>query len=462
MRIATQLVGLFALVVALVACGQVDEVPALRTTDANVDAGRYVIVLKSNAKIDSVVAAIADAGGTVVRALPQAGILVATALDDSFAATMNANRAVQAAGVVPAEALPDVRDVAVLEDGPTVADDLYSAGLVWGVQRVHAPEAWDNGVTGSNGTVVAIIDTGIASNHPDLSPNLVYNNCFVGAGSMEDGVCIAYPSLSYHGTHVAGTVAAAFGGGRVVGVGPNLGLANYNTFEVIPGCGVCSYSDSRWAAMVDAAESGFDVINMSLGGPLDLGIGKGTNDLTAYLQAERKIAAYVESYGTVMVASAGNAATDLNGVATHVPGDIPAIVNVSATGIWPEPVYSDTSVDVLAFYSNYGAPVTVAAPGGDCGPDFDCDNDFDHFVLSTYVDANSGCAATESCTVGYAYVAGTSMAAPHVSGVVGLIQSVKDNLNPNQIKSVLRRSADPAGDRLLFGHGIVNAYEATR
>jgi lantibiotic leader peptide-processing serine protease len=149
------------------------------------------------------------------------------------------------AGPVVATGVPDTHVGSEYSQAPTAADDLFNAGLVWGVERVHAPEAWARGVTGSHNTVVAIIDTGIASNHPDLAPNIVHMDCFVSTGSQASGDCLAYPSLSDHGTHVAGTVAAAFGGGRVVGVGPNLGLAGYNTFELIAGCGVCTYSDVR-------------------------------------------------------------------------------------------------------------------------------------------------------------------------------------------------------------------------
>ena len=147
--------------------------------------------------------------------------------------------------------------------GPTVADQFYRSGRLWGVRRVRAERAWRSGFAGSHRTVVAVIDTGIAWNHPNLSPNVVFAACDTAAPS-----CLAYPSLSDHGTHVAGTIAAAFGGGGAVGIGPRLGLASYNIFEDIPDCGLCSYTDSRWAAMIDAAARGFSVINLSLGDTL--------------------------------------------------------------------------------------------------------------------------------------------------------------------------------------------------
>jgi len=125
-------------------------------------------------------------------------------------------------------------------DGPTIADDLYNTGKLWGVNRVPADLVWSVGFPGSHRTVVAVIDTGIAWNHPDLRSNVVFATCLTSAPS-----CITYPSLSDHGTHVAGTIAAAFGGGAVIGVGPNLALASYNVFEDVPDCGICTYADSR-------------------------------------------------------------------------------------------------------------------------------------------------------------------------------------------------------------------------
>jgi lantibiotic leader peptide-processing serine protease len=451
----------------LAACGQITDGDVLTNQASGEGEGRFVVVLKKNAVTNGVLDAITASGGTVVRTIPHVGLAIVTSASPSFTDAIKAHGAVMDAGPLFAETLPEGAFASLPEDGPTAADDLFNAGLVWGVERVRAPEAWADGVTGSHDTVVAVIDTGIAWNHPDLAPNVVYVDCYTSAGSYTEGACNPYPAYSDHGTHVAGTVAAAFDGGRVVGVGPNLGLAGYNTFEIIPGCGVCSYSDSRWMAMLDAADKGFDVINMSLGGYVVLGIGKGTSDYTAYLAAEKRIARYVNGAGTVMVASSGNESLDLNGKIVHVPGDTPSMVNVGATGIRPNPRYEPDSYDVIAFYSNYGAAVDVAAPGGDCGQDGTCDanrpaNWFEYLVLSSIVAPNPTCAETFSCPVGYGWKGGTSMAAPHVSGVVGLIRDVRPDLPANQVKSLLRRTAENLGDRQLFGHGMVDAYAATR
>lgn len=213
---------------------------------------------------------VSDAGGQLVSSIPQVGIAVAVSSDAGFADAMNGVKNVSEVGLVPAYSLPETVEYAVADSGLTANDDHYNNGLLWGIDRVNAPSAWNAGFTGSHDTTVAVMDTGIAWNHPDLAQNVNFVACYTSMGSWEgpySPVAPYNPYLSYsdHGTHVAGTVAAAFDGGGAVGVAPNLGLAGYNIFEPIPGCGTCAYSDTRWEAMVDAADRGFDVITMSLG-----------------------------------------------------------------------------------------------------------------------------------------------------------------------------------------------------
>jgi subtilisin family serine protease len=280
--------------------------------------------------------------------------------------------------------------------------------------------------------------------------------------------CNPYPSLSDHGTHVAGTVAAAFDGLAIVGVGPDLGIAGYNVFESIPDCGTCAYSDSRWTAMIDAAERGFQVLSMSLGGYAVMG-GPGSNGTAAYLQAEKKVANYVRSKGALMVASAGNEAVNLSGNIFHVPGDIPQMVNVSATGIQEIPRYpAADSHDIRAFYSNYGGAVDIAGPGGDCGEEDGCTGAGnagywygEFLVWSTIAFVNPACAATYSCPLGYGGKGGTSMATPHVSAVAALIYDANPGIGPNEVKEILKDSAQNIGSGKYFGAGMVRADWAT-
>jgi subtilisin family serine protease len=439
---------------------------SLASFAALADGERYVLMMKNDAIPANLARTVQQAGGTLVRTLPQVGIAIAVSSDPRFAATLARDSRLASVGPAAANALPTTADAPDAPTAPTAVDTLYTAGLLWGIDRVKAPQAWAMGYTGSHDTVVAVIDTGIASNHPDLAPNLVHEACFVSTGDHTTGACTPYPSFSDHGTHVAGTVAAAFGGGRIVGVAPNAGLAGYNTFEPIEGCGICTYGDSRWAAMIDAADRGFDVINMSLGSLVARG-GRGTNELSTYMAADKKVADYVLKAGLTIAASAGNSDTNLNGPYANIPGGYPGVLNTAATGIRPQPRYPQPGAyDVLAFYSNYGAAVDVAAPGGDCGLPDNCDpakrpaNWFEYLVLSSTVTPTAACAATRSCAVGYGWKAGTSMASPHVAGIAALVHDAHPELDGRQVANVVKRTAESLGDRQRFGHGMVDAAAA--
>jgi len=437
---------------------------------------RYVINYKNKMSFKKVEATVEAAGGTIVRSLPQVNVAIAVGPDAGFADSLESVRGIDSVGTAVTQNLPAVQSTRRFNEadmpengGPTGDDWAFNAGLTWGIDRVHAPQAWDAGNTGSHDTLVAVIDTGVAWNHPDLTPNVVQAYC------AASGPCSPYPRYSMHGTHVAGTIAAAFGGGGVVGVGPDLGIIGYNVFEPIEGCGVCAYSDTRWFAMLHAADSGVDVINMSLGGYGEFG-GPGSNGLAAYLQAEKKVANYVRKAGTTIIASSGNGGLWLNGRIVHTPSDIPSIVGVAATGIQPDPYYpQEGSFDIRAFYSNYGAASTVSAPGGDCGEIGDCTGTkplyWYHFILSSGVDLYNdpalelpypACADTYDCPTGYWWMAGTSMASPHVAGVAGLIADKHPGMSPQEITEILKETADKVGNRQEFGHGIVNADAATQ
>lgn len=466
------------------------DAPALSTAAA--PATQFVILMKKNAVPADLAAQVEAAGGRLVHSIPQVGVAIAVAGSSDFAAAIAADKRVASVGLEPAAGLPEA-DADVPEDAlaallaPTGADDLYNVGLVWGVQRVNAPAAWAQGAAHTGeGAVAGILDTGIASNHPDLSGNLVFNACFTAAGDVVGRTwqagdpCNPYPSLSDHGTHVAGTVAASFGGGRVVGVAPNAALANYNVFEQIPGCGVCSYTSSRWRAMVHAADNGVDVINMSLGSFTFIG-----NDpkkfevfgadhepsrqdgLATFLAAEKRVANYVTGRGTIMSTAAGNAGFNLNGAWVGTPAEVQGHITVGATGIRPAPRYQPgTSTDVRAYFSNHGAALDVAAPGGDCGLDSGCSasarpaNWFEYLVLSSIVAPGAACAQTQSCAVGYGWKGGTSMAAPHVTGVAAIVRAVNPGLSASTAGNVIRGTAQSLGDRQQFGHGMVDAAAA--
>jgi lantibiotic leader peptide-processing serine protease len=440
------------------------------------ETARYVVVFDEDNVPGNASRTISNAGGTLVSILDSVGVAMAKSDQSDFAARLESASGVYLVGEEQYFTVPDVQFVSLDEqkqrpantrrpsnryspsDTNTVWGD-YEA-VQWNIRRVQSEAAWDI-TTGSHNTVVAVIDTGIATNHPDLEDNVVYTACY----STQE-TCSEYPDLHWHGTHVAGTVAANFNGG-VVGVGPDLGLASYNVFELMEIDGelaVLASSFAIWEAMIDAAEQDFDVINMSLGAFFEMSAGR---DAAATWAAWTRVSEAVAREGVTIVASAGNANLDLNGQIKTIPSDVPSIVGVGATGIRPEPEYPHPDAfDVRAFYSNFGASVDIVAPGGDCGLDASCDpaelpdNWFEFLVLSAFVDASPECAASESCPVDYTFAAGTSMAAPHVSGVAGLVLDDRPDLRPQQVQSLLTRSAESLGDRQQFGHGMVSASDA--
>jgi lantibiotic leader peptide-processing serine protease len=428
---------------------------APQQTAAGEREGRYVVVFGGSQVLPTVVE---KAGGSIVRAFPQVGIAIASSRSPTFAAKLRGK--VLAVGREGLWTLPDVEVVAKsVENGPgPLVDDAYYPDQ-WDIRRVQADAAW-NITTGSKDTVVAIIDTGVAWNHPDLAPNVVFAACY----SSSAFTCTNYPSLHWHGTHVAGTVAAAFGGGQVVGVGPDLGLASYNVFEPDDGGSVVAYDEALWAAMLDAADQQFDVINMSLGAYIVV-----PEDGPAAWVAWNRVANYVRNRGVTIVASAGNGGVSLNGKLVQLPGDLPGIISVGATGIRPDPQYpADGAYDVLAFYSNFGAPVALVAPGGDLGPE-GIDYPYpavQYLVLSSYVRLGAtepswpACVHTATCPTSYAFSGGTSMAAPHVAGAAGLVRDLNPQLRPNRVEAILKQTAYSLGDRQMFGHGMLDVYSA--
>ena len=272
----------------------------------------------------------------------------------------------------------------------------YSDFVPWGIERTEATETHHSGDTGS-GANVSIIDTGIQSGHPDLDPNLGNGACFTE--------CWTWPSWedeNGHGTHVAGTVGAAMNNSGVIGVGPDITL---HAVKVLGATGGGSFSDIA-AGIEWSADEGHDVANMSLGG--------------GYSSVVHDACRYAQERGTLLVAAAGNSGCwDCVGY----PAALDECIAVSATTEW----------DSLASFSSYGPEVELAAPGQD--------------VWSTYLND------------GYEQLNGTSMAAPHVAGVAGLLMAY--GYSASWTRSRLQNTAEDIGlSSDEQGHGLVNAANA--
>lgn len=313
---------------------------------------------------------------------------------------------------------------------------------------LRAPAAWDKS-TGS-GIKVAVIDTGYRP-HADLAANIVGGYDFVsdtwtandGGGRDSDakdpgdwvaanacGGTHAAQNSSWHGTHVAGTIAAVTNNASgVAGVAFN---AKVVPSRVLGRCGgyTSDIADAiTWASGgsvsgVPANANPARVINMSLGG-------KGSCDSTTQTAING-----ARSRGTVIVVAAGNSQADAS---AYNPANCSGVITVAAT---------DRSGS-RAWYSNYGSVVDVAAPGGDTSINGN----------GIYSTLNAGTSSPGADS--YAYYQGTSMASPHVAAVVALMLAKNSALTPDQVETKLKASTRAfPGSCSQCGTGIVDASAA--
>lgn len=337
---------------------------------------------------------------------------------------------------------PDARMTVAL----TPNDPRY--GEQWdftGTNGMRVPGAWD--VATGTGVTVAVIDTGITA-HPDLDANVLPGYDFVSdataardgngrdANAQDQGDWYAAGECgqstagnsSWHGTHVAGTVAAVTGNATgVAGVAPN---AKVVPVRVLAKCGgsLSDISDAIiWSAGgtvpgIPANANPATVINMSLGGSGACG--------STYQAAINSAV----SRGATVVVAAGNSNQDASGFR---PANCNSVASVAASN----PSGS------LSYYSNYGSTVDLTAPGGDIRV-------AGGGILSTI---NTGTSTPGSA--GYASYQGTSMAAPHVAGLAALMKSKSSTLTPAQVESTLKQGtrAMPGGCTTGCGTGLSDA-----
>ncbi len=314
----------------------------------------------------------------------------------------------------------------------------------WDFPAIHVPDAWD--ITDGNGVIVAVIDSGVYLNHPDLRHQLVSGYDFVSDPSASgdgdgiddnpddpgDGATIG--ASSFHGTHVAGTIAAQTD--NAIGVA---GIAHGAKIMPLRALGPAGGTDADIAQCIYFAaaltnSSGTvptkraDIINMSLGGP------GSSRTLQEAITAAR-------GAGLIVVAAAGNDNSDV----FFSPADEEGVIAVSAVG----------QDGLKASYSNFGSKIDVAAPGGDFIDD--------PGILSTSAkDSGAGVRAPT-----YKSLQGTSMASPHMAGVVALMKSVYPALTPAELDTLLVDFAvtndigSPGRDD-LYGYGVIDALRAVQ
>jgi subtilisin family serine protease len=304
----------------------------------------------------------------------------------------------------------------------------------WGLAKINAPAAWDR-TTGSANITVAVIDTGVDLDHPELAPLLVQGTDMVDLGPNPtpppgfrfEGDFQGRDNVPQdevgHGTHVAGTIACLSNNGagvagvtwacRLMPVKVLTRIVNVNNANDVRGVGSAAdiAAGIRWSV-----DHGARVLNLSLGGTTDT-------------QVERDAIAYAVAQGAVVVAAMGNAFQQGN--PTSFPAAYPSVIAVGAIN----------SADARASFSQTGPHIDVAAPGVS--------------ILSTVWDN------------GFTTMSGTSMASPHVAGLAALVLSCNGGLTAAQVGDIIRQTARPLRDNPgdpvpndAYGFGCIDAEAA--
>jgi lantibiotic leader peptide-processing serine protease len=445
--------------------------------------GRYIVLSKSNQIPRGLEERIAQAGGRVVGTIPEIGVLIAEPVTPDFVA--RASRAPGVESVTPDFIVqlteePDVlmemdaRGMGVGQLG-VVEETAWFGSFQWAPQAIQAPEAWAAGYTGA-GVRVAILDGGIWDQHLDLAPNLDV----AASASFVPGFQYNQDTGTFwHGTHVAGIVAAT--GFGTYGIAPNATLIGVKVLHAGGGAFEWVLNGIVYAATPqELGGAGAHVMNLSLGATIDYREAWGDKafrdafrELTkAYDRATR----YATQQGTLVIASAGNAGNNFDEARElfKIPGSNQHVVGVSATAPHGFALGAQ-DFHRFAYYSDHGKSlVDVAAPGGTPGL-FVLDGvadgctvtgvftsiAFPCFVFDYVVAPSRGAPASVS---NYSWAYGTSMAAPAAAGVAALIiEANGGSMNPHALATALRASAvdlgKPGNDE-FYGHGWVNALDA--
>jgi subtilisin family serine protease len=450
---------------------------------ARTDGGRpqhYVVVFTGVSGLPaSASELISAAGGTVTATLPQLGTVRASSARGDFAAALAASPQVAEVGVDAARQLIPSGDpggsAPRLGAAPSSGSDPLS-GQQWDKARIGASPTGSYAVQlGRRDVVVAVLDTGADTSHPDIAPNLDLARSGSFVPSEPD-----VQDHNGHGTWCLSAVAAPLNGVGIAGVAPNVTTL---ALKVLDRNGDGSFSGIA-QALVYAADQHVGVASLSLGAFVD------RKDKVDY-ELMRRAVAYARGAGVLPVAAVGNDDLDLSDrkvmdSVLELPADLPGVVGVASTGF----------LDQKAHYSNYGAQqVDVVAPGGDrrfqpVGPGIDGGGRVLGAWPAETIASIDPSLREQDGGADYAWEQGTSMAVPDVAGIAALVVSQfgHPHMKPDDVEKALERTASPlpcpnpptitydvppgilatntatcegnAKSNSFYGSGMVNALEA--
>jgi hypothetical protein len=492
---------------------------------------QYVVVIDQTAST-AAYGAIAAAGGRVVS-MNAVGVASVTSSNTAFAGTVSKSSAVagvardagfaQATAATTVAAAPPANTHTQAAEAAACAK-LYSVSVSsgpdplapcqWDMRAIGATSSGSYAVSKGGGVRVGVMDTGIDLTHGDLMPNvdLAASCVFLYATTptadpaeqVSRGDCsnkAALQDLAGHGTHTAGTIAAPINGKGISGVAPEATIValKAGTAEGY------FFTSSVVDALIYAGDQGLDVVSMSFFADPWLFNCRSDPEQKAIIQAISRAASYAQQRGVLLVAAAGNEGINLNhptideispdfppGAAVTrpvnnscvvLPTELPGVVVVTATG----------AQNLLSWYSTYGNLTDVTAPGGS------------RFQTPTFNSARGRVLAPYSSTASdlafqarinrlvvdpegnyYAWLNGTSMAAPHAAGVAALIRAAHPGMSQGAVAAKLRQTAtkmpcptalDPGvaffgapvqvctggiGSNSFYGAGLVDALAAAR
>jgi subtilisin family serine protease len=497
--------GLSRVVVGLLFASSTLLAPLGVSAAPGAGADTYLVVYKGSAVPADAAGSIARAGGSLVYSYDAIGVAIARSSSAAFRTNLVGDARVEGAALTSrfGTRLEDTNlagaDAASPAVGSPAAGSDSLSGRQWDMDQIRAPEARAiNG--GSPDVVVGDIDTGLDYTHPDLAPNVDFNNSVSCIGGVPNTLPAAWNDDNGHGTHTAGTIAAALNGIGIVGVAPNVKIAGIKAGNAdgffFPEAVVCAF---MWAG-----SHKLQVTNNSYFADPWLFNCRNDAEQRAIWNAERRAIQFAISNGVTVVAAEGNQADDLahptqdrtspddttpvlrdiSNACAVVPVEVPGVVGVSADG----------NLQRKSFYSSYGVgSVTVTAPGGDsilqltaAAPNGRVLSSWPAALLTVTCLPARRLVDVSGAT--YCYQQGTSMASPHVAGVAALVYShLGRGTSPGTVQGVLRNTADPipcpadvsayaffpavdnlapqtcqggAGNNSWYGAGQVNALKA--